>query len=195
MEERRGSQYPNPRMSLVLQHFYDHHPEVVDRAGQTFFSYVQATQERIPKEKIEQLFHEWFVYDFHLKTNKTTIETYVYRNPDNLNDEDLELMRQAGESSYSNHFWISEVNPEKETLLLKECNSDKSFEVLDATASQNVPSNAGLIAARLIKLEGTWYFSSDPIYFLPIPPASSEHGEPFIDIVKLHYGIGGPPGN
>ncbi|MCL2403374.1 MAG: hypothetical protein FWC86_03990 [Coriobacteriia bacterium] len=195
MTERQSFDYPDPQMGLVLQHFYEQHPEVVDRAGQEFFAYVQATQERIPKEKIEQLFNEWLVYDFRLKTGKTALETYIYRNPDELDEDKLKLMQQAGESSYVGHFWIKTVNAKTQTLVLEECGSDASFKVYDATASQSIQSNAGLVAARLIQLDGNWFFASDPVFFLPIP--SSEDGErlPFIDLVKLHYGIWTPPSN
>ena len=188
--QRQDFDYPNPQMGLVLKHFYEQHPEVVDRAGQEFFSYVQAIQERVAKEKIEQLFNEWFVYDFQLKTGKTALETYIYRNPDELDEDELDLMQQAGDSSYVGHFLIGEVNAETELMVLHECGTGVSYEIRDVTATQSVKSNAGLISARIIKLEDNWYFASDPIYFLPIPPpADKSKGQGFIDVVKLHYGV------
>ena len=189
MSKRLDFEYPNPQMGLVLKHFYEQHPEVVDRAGQEFFSYVQAIQEKVPKEKIEQLFNEWFVYDFQLKTGKTALQTYIYRNPDDLDDRELDLMQQANETSYTSHFWIATVDAQTELLAIKECDNDASFEVRDVTASQSVQDNAGMIAARLIQLDGNWYFASDPIFFLPSPEnADDGSGQSFIDVVKLHYG-------
>jgi uncharacterized protein YegJ (DUF2314 family) len=183
--------YPNPQMGLVLQHFYEQHPEVVDRAGQEFFASVQAVQEKISKGKVEQLFNEWMVYDFCLKTGKTALETYIYRNPNELDARELDLMQQAGDSSYVSHFWIGDVSAEDEILTLHECGTDTCYKVRDVTASQSVSSNAGLIAARLIQLDGDWYFASDPAYFLPNPPfAEDGSGQSFIDVIKLHYGTG-----
>ncbi|MCL2438359.1 MAG: hypothetical protein FWC99_04660 [Coriobacteriia bacterium] len=194
MQERQSFDYPSPQMGLVLQHFYEQHPEVVDRAGQEFFAYVQVTQERVPKEKIEQLFNEWLAYDFRLKTGKTALETYIYRNPDELDAQELDLMQQANDSSYVSHFWIEKVDTKSQMLTLRECSTDAHFEVRDATASQSIEDNAGLVAARLIRLDGCWYFASDPIYFLPIP-STEDKGQSFIDVVKLHYGIWAPPSN
>ena len=188
--QRQDFDYPNPQMGLVLKHFYEQHPEVVDRAGQEFFSYVQAVQERVAQEKIEQLFNEWLVYDFLLKTGKTALETYIYRNPDGLDEDELDLMQQAGDSSYVGHFLIGEVSAETELMVLHECGTGVSYEVRDVTATQSVQSNAGLISTRIIQLDGNWYFASDPIYFLPIPsPADGASGQSFIDTVKLHYGM------
>ena len=194
MQERQSFDYPNPQMGLVLQHFYEQHPEVVDRAGHEFFAQVQAVQEKVQKEKIEQLFNEWLVYDFCLKTGKTALETYIYRNPDNLDDSELELMRQAGASNYTSHFWIETLDAQKQLLILKECSSGKAFEVRDATASQSVASKAGIVAARLIQIDSRWYFASDPIYFMPFPPLSEDNrGQNFAEVVKLHYGMWNTP--
>jgi len=190
MQERQSFEYPNPQMSLVLKHFYEEHPEVVDRAGQEFFAHVQAMQERVEQKKIEALFNEWFVYDFHLKTGKTPLETYVYRNPDGLDEGELDLLQQAGDSNYTSHFWVGKVDPGMHSLELRECSDGEIFEVLDVTASQSVASNAGIVAARLIKLDDKWFFASDPIYFMPFPPLSeSGKGQNFSDVVKLHYGM------
>jgi len=194
MQERQDFDYPNPQMSLVLKHFYEEHPEVVDRAGQEFFDYVQAIQERITQERIEALFNEWFVYDFLMKTHKTPLETYVYRNPDDLDDRELDLMKQAADSSYTDHFWVGTVDPEAHSIELREIGTDKAFVVHDMTASQSVETNAGIVAVRLIQLDGNWYFASDPAYFMPMPHRSEYGiGQEFIDVVKLHYGMWAPP--
>jgi len=192
MEKRRTFDYPNPQMGLVLQHFYEEHPEVIDRAGHEFFEYVQAVQGRVPKEKIEQLFNEWFAYDFHLKTDKSTIETYIFRNPDDLSAEELDLMQQANDHNFTGYFWIKDVDAETQVLTLLELSTEKLYEVRDVTASQSIAGGAGLIASRLIQINGDWYFASDPIWFMPMPLAGKD-GLNFIDAVRHHFGVAEPP--
>ena len=211
MSKKMTFDYPNPQMGLVLQHFYDLHPEVVDRAGHQFFDNVHAMQERVAKEKIESLFNEWFIYDFHLKTDKTALETYLHRNPDNLDARELDLMKQALDSNFTGYFWIEKVDPESQLLVLRQFDTGKIYEVHDMTASQSVTSNAGIVAIRMIQIDGDWFFASDPIYFMPIPALTesahsdgsdnndsriqADRGQDFLDVVKLHYGFHGtvPP--
>jgi len=194
MQERQTFDYPNPQMGLVLQHFYEDNSQVVDRAGQEFFNYVQAVQEKVAKEKIEQLFNEWFVYDFKLKTGKTPLETYVHRNPDDLSEHDIDLMKQAGENNFTGYFWIEKVDAKTQLLTIRECVTNTRYEIRDVTASQSVKDNAGLVAARLIQLDDQWYFASDPIYFFPTPvPVEKDSGANFIDVVKMHYGLWNAP--
>ena len=200
MDKRQSFDYPNPQMGLVLQHFYEHHPEVVDRAGHEFFEYVHAMQERVQQEKIEALFNEWFIYDFHLKTDKTPLETYIYRNPDNLDEYELDLMEQVLEKNFTGYFWVDKVEPEKQLMTLVQLETGKFYKILDATASQIVESNSGVVAIRLVNINGQWYFASDPVYFMPITPIRTEiedddgeieTGQNFIDVVKSHYGFVG----
>ncbi|MCL2526232.1 MAG: hypothetical protein FWE46_04180 [Coriobacteriia bacterium] len=190
MTDPENFEYPNPQMSLVLRHFYDDNTDVLDRAGHEFFSYVQAMQERVPQDKIEQLFNEWFVYDFKLKTGKTPLETYLYRNPDELDERELDLMQQAGDSQFTSYFWIEDVDSATQTLTLRECDNAVIYKVRDATASQMIEGGAGLVAIRMIQIDNEWYFASDPISFMPVPALGQDgHNRPFIDVVKMHYGM------
>ncbi|MCL2680154.1 MAG: hypothetical protein FWF11_01555 [Coriobacteriia bacterium] len=189
--------HPRPQLALVVQHFFEGQAAVVDRAGREFFDYVQACQDLVPKDKIEQLFREWFVFDFLLKTGKTALETYIYRNPDDLDRRELDLLQQASDSAFTAHFWLGQVDLASQLLQLEDCRSTKQYPIRDATAVRHVTSNVGWIAARMIQLDGDWHFASDPLYYAAIAPTASmkqrmqqaAQDRPFIDIVKMHYGL------
>lgn len=184
MKHVEQGQFPNLQMGLVLKHFFEDHPSVVDRAGREFFEYVQARQDVVSKEKIEQLFREWLVYDFRLKTGKTAFETYIYRNPDGLSADELSLLQQASDSHFTSHFWVGAVEQEHNLLIIEECHSQKQYSIYDMTAPRHVRSNVGWVAARLIQLtqagdkglndtspdgkSTNWYFASDPVFFVPV---------------------------
>ena len=197
--------YPNPPMSLVIGHFLEEHRDVMDRAAKEFFEYVQVDEERISDEKSMQLFYEWFVYDFQLKTGKTALETYIFRNPDKLSEQKLDWMKQAGDSNFTSHFWIGKVVKQHHQITLEECSTGQQYKIRDIAASRTAQSNIGWMAARLFEINGRWYLASDPIIYAPLKPTAAmkrhmaevkayEEGdsaskESFIDIVRKNYSI------
>ena len=193
-----------PRMSLILRHFNEEHPEIVDRADTEFYEYVEADLDEISDFKLNQLFSEWFVFDFKLKTGKSPLETYVHRNPDQLNKEELRDMRAAGKTEFTSTFHVGSVDHEKYEIELIDMETGKKYLVYDLAGSRQLEGDDGLLAVRIYRIQGKWYMASDPIYFLPIPFSQERRDElisvrlapggedlkcgSFIEIVRTIYG-------
>ena len=161
-------EHPRPKISLVYNHFVERQPDTIHRAGKTFYDYVEASPKNIERERLDEFFVEWFVYDFCLKTNRTPLETYLFRSPAEATEHDLDLLQQAFDSNYLARFWTEEIHREYDAITLRECATGKKRHICAVSSSSEMRGGIGLTAARLIQLNGDWYFALRPVSSNPV---------------------------
>ncbi len=119
------------------------------------------------KDEIEaSLFNEWFVYDFKFKNGATPLEDFYQRNPENLDDKDLEVYKTLQENRYS--FFKVEKNILGEGLVLKDITTGKVYQVREYAATFHLKEGQ-VFPTRVAKVIDHYEMVGSPP---PIPPVT-----------------------
>lgn len=164
------SKAPYTQFSLVLEYYSTNLQLLIEEAFMIFLDEVDPSPEKLDEERLSMFFSEWFVFDYVLPSQKTVLNNYVSVNPDKLSDSECDSLSQAAKSNFCSEFWIESVDKDQYLLRLEEISSGTIFEVYDKSASTSIASNAGMIGARLINIDGMWYLAGNPPYYYPIKP-------------------------
>lgn len=121
-----------------LLNYYFENPEFREDILRAFRSFFNRPQlffgDKLEKdEKNEEMFNEWFVFDFKLSNNRTPLEDFYETNPYNLNMVQLQIYKDLQD----NHFGFYEVKDVKlgEGLTLENLQTGKVYQVREYSAT------------------------------------------------------------
>ena len=191
---------PDLPFSNVLDHFVSTEGAVVDEAARSFMELVdpqiEAGDERAAAS-FEAAFAEWFVFDRRLEDGRTPLESYLELAPAREDERTLDALRQAAESQVCGTFVVTGTISGFSLLTLESLLTGERYPVFDENVCAAVPQSGGIMGARLVRVDGRWYFAGVPVFFAPIEPMEElldglreETGdrERFVDLVRRTYG-------
>jgi hypothetical protein len=117
------------------------------------------------KDRDEERFNEWLVFDFRLKNKKTLLQDFCERNPFKLSDVELQAYYDLQENEYG-LFEILKLEPGK-GLKVKNLKTGKGYEVKEFMGTFQAEVGE-LLIARVGKIEGRFEFVGGDCYKLPV---------------------------
>ena len=150
-------------LHLVIQYAHTK-PTVVDTALKEFFG--KPPNKPYNDENIMALFAEWLIFEYRQANGSTFLIEYILRNPDLLNESQLNRLRQIVQTQIYSQFQIMSVVPGK-YLRLKNIFTGKLHDVFDQLGSSNI-NNHGSLIARIACVDNFWYLVGANPLFIPM---------------------------
>lgn len=138
-------------------------PRAVDEAYFKFFGHLPV--EQLPTEW-EELFLEWLVYDYKQASGATFLAEYILRNPDRLDNDSLDRLRQISLSQIYSMFEILEIN-RGNWFILEDLQTGKVYRVYEKTGTSTI-DRPGTIPGRIALVNNRWYLVGANSVYYPI---------------------------
>ena len=191
---------PELSYSIAIDYFIASNPGCISHAYREFLALVDPDVDE-DDEQAEDLLHslclEWFLFDFKLENGKTPLEHLVADAPESISEKALDEFRQSAETHFSSTFLVAGAHPALSLVTLEDLSTGQRYPVTDTSLSRGLPDGGGIIGARLVNVDGAWYFPGNPVFFLPVVPTDrmlkmiredANPKEEFIDLVRSHFG-------
>lgn len=192
--------------SLAIDYFAERNPKLIAHAFREFITQVDPDideDDNLAEDMLQSLCLEWFLFDFKLEDGTTPLERLVEAAPAGITKKELDEFRQSAETHLSSTFLVVGVHPALSLVTLEDLSTGQRYPVTDASLSHSLPDDGGIIGARLVYVDGTWYFPGNPAFYYPVVPTKRmlemlrENANPeerFIDLARSRYGRKDPEG-
>lgn len=114
---------------------------------------------------VEGLFGEWLVFDYKPKKEKTLINQYFLKNPDNLNDFKMSELEQIIKTQ-SVHLLQTYSQGKPPYVFMQSIFTGKKFKIYDKKLSKSPNQDKGSFLGRIACVNGVNYLvGADPLVF------------------------------